>query len=314
MRWILRVAVLGAILWTGIWFVGVELLRKGAAQWMAQNHIGGDLTISGFPSRLNFALGDLAIDSDALTYQAPNLKVSTNAWWPWRYDADLGQKHNFRIANQPITVTSQPLMASVTMDPLGVLPLGRVALSSADLAGLEVAITSALGWALSAQVVTLKLDATSEPISPNVRARVTSIAPPLVVPDLPALIDVLSLDVVLRLKEPMDVTQLPTPVFGVDIQNARLDWGTFRAEAQGQIAPDAMGRLSGEVFITLQGAQHLPKILQRLGIITSDQSSSLAQGLSILGPEGQLSLPMTMTGGMMRIGPLPLGVAPNWPL
>ena len=192
--------------------------------------------------------------------------------------------------------------------------MGRLTLDGFVIDGAQIMIETPSNLRLGSQAVTIGLDGSADALLPRLNAQITSLMIPLVVSGLPAMIDALSLDANLRLQSPMDIAQRPPAILGVDIENVRLDWGDFKAEAKGQIAADQLGRLSGNITIKMQGAQHLPNILRAMGLITPDQTISLAQGLRILGPSGQISLPVTIADGLMRIGPLPLGAAPNWRL
>lgn len=314
MRWFLGFVMVCALLWGGIWVVGTHFLRQEAQNWIQQNSAKGGVVLSGFPNRVDLTLENLAIANPTMAYDAPILRFSTQSWWPLRIKATFANSQDIRFQDHPFTITSAVLTGAAQFDPFGDLPLGRLTLDGLVIDGTQIMIETPSNLRLGSQAVTIGLDGSADALLPRLNAQITSLIIPLAVSGLPAMIDALSLDANLHLQSPMDIAQRPPAILDVDIENVRLDWGDFKAEAKGQIAPDQLGRLSGNITLKMQGAQHLPNILRAMGLITPDQSIILAQGLRILGPSGQISLPVTIADGLMRIGPLPLGAAPNWRL
>ena len=79
----------------------------------------------------------------------------------------------------------------------------------------------------------------------------------------------------------------------------------------GRLVPDGMGYVSGDLAVTVTGAQDLPPILAALGLVTAEQGDRLKQALALIGG-GKFTL--SLSDGMTRLGPITLGPAPLWPV
>lgn len=307
MRAILGVIIAVAVLWGGYWFWGAAQVRMQTQVWMNEQGATGAISVIGFPNRFDLTVTDPALQRDGIGYSAPFLQVFAMTWKPWHVIAAFAPTQKITILDQKLTLSSPHLLASLLMSPTDGFSFRELRLD-----GTKVALASLDGWQIDAAHITAAIDATGDPLWPRIGARLTDFSTPLPVTGLTDLIALASLDANLRLQTPLGTMAVRPPILAIDIRDARVNWGSFSLIAQGQLAPDAQGRVSGDLSMTLQGSDHLPQILVALGLISTDQTANLAKGLAVLGGSGKITL--SLAGGAIRIGPIPLGTAPIWPL
>lgn len=305
MRAILGVVIAAALLWVGYWFWGAAAVKTRTQAWMSEQGAMGDISVIGFPNRFDLTVTNPALQRDGIGYSAPFVQVFAMTWKPWHLIAAFAPKQEITILDQTLTVTSPHLLSSVVMHPQG-----GFAVQELRLDGTTLGLTST-EWHIDAAHVTAAIDLKTDPLSPRFGGRLTEFTTPVPVAGLQDLIELASFDANLLLDTPLDAGATGQSVLGIDLQDARLNWGDFSLMAKGRLAPDVQGMVSGRINLTLTGANHLPQILVALGLIAPDQTTNLAKGLAVMGGGGQFTV--ILSGGAIRIGPIPLGAAPPWP-
>lgn len=306
MRAILGGIIAVAVLWGGYWFWGAAQVRSQTQAWMSQQGVTGNVSVIGFPNRFDLTLTEPAAQRDGIGYSAPFFQVFAMTWKPWHLIAAFAPTQEIILPDQTLTLSSQHLLASLLLNPLGSFALREVRLD-----GTKVALASSNAWHIDAAHVTAAMDAGANPLSPRIGGRLTDFTAPIPVDGLNNLINLASVDTNLHLDKPLDADVVGQSIVAIDIHDARLHWGDFSLTAKGHLAPDAQGMVSGEISVTLQGADDLPKILFAYGVITPDQAANLGKGFAAMGGDGQFTL--TLSDGAIRIGPIPVAAAPKWP-
>ncbi len=306
MRAILGLIIAAAVLWGGYWFWGASRAQSFAKELLSEQGATGEVSVIGFPNRFDVTVTNPAFNRDKVAYSAPFFQVFAMTWKPWHLIAAFAPNQVIHLSDQTITLSSPHLLASLLMNPLGAFAPRELRVD-----GTKVALASSYGWHIDAAHVTAAIDANGAPLSPRVGGRLTDFTAPVPVTGLQDLIELASFDATLDLQRPLDRVTSGVQVSAVEIHDARINWGDFGLTAKGKLAPDAQGNVSGDISISLQGADHLPQILGALGLITSDQTATLAKGLAVMEGAGQITI--SLSGGEVRIGPFPVGVAPAWP-
>lgn len=305
MRAILGVIIAVAVLWGGYWFWGAARVQVQTQAWMTKQGVSGDISVVGFPNRFDLTITNPTLERDDIAYSAPFFQVFAMTWKPWHLIAAFAPTQEITILDRQLTLSSPHLLASLLMSPMG-------SFRELRLDGTKFGLTDSKAGRVDAAHITVAIDATGDPLSPRVGGRLTDFTSPVRVVGLNDLIELAALDANLNLRLPLDAAQTGQDILSIDIREARLNWGEFSLTATGSLAPDAQNLVSGEVTVTLKGADHLPQILVALGVISADQTANLSKGLSVMGDSGQMTL--TLSNGKIWNGPIPLGAAPAWPL
>lgn len=309
MRALLGVIVAVALLWGGYWFWGADQVRKQTQVWMSEQGATGAVSVIGFPNRFDLTVTDPAVQRDGIGYSAAFFQVFAMTWKPWHVIAAFAPSQEITLLDQKLTLSSPQLLASLLMNPTDGFSFRELRLD-----GTKIGLASSKNWHIDAAHVTAAIDASSDPMFPRIGGRLKDFTTPVPVAGFTDIIALASFDANLRLQSPIVATTASQSILAIDLRDARLNWGRFHLTAKGSLAPDMLGRISGDLTVSLQGADQLPQILVALGLIAPDQTANLTKGLAALGESGEITLPLSLSGGVMRIGPFPLGQAPLWPL
>ena len=317
--------LLGAAAYGGYWF-----FAKSTAETATQNAIANaralgyqisydDLHLRGFPSRLDqtatnlsvtFPDGQSGVDLEwlqafALSYRPNQVIIAT----PRSFDLRLG--------GQEIAIGNDDLKAQVDVGLDLALPLERAVIEghqmrftggqwevAADglLAALRPAPTAAAGEHL--YDIYAELRDIALPPAMAERLGATGV--------MPAALDGLRLTATARFAEALSL-KAPPVLTEVTFSDASLNWGEAGLALSGTLHPDTAGRATGQVNVTLRNWTEVLDLAQAAGLLSADQQRLIGQGLQLLGGGAELTAPITLEGGQMRLGFLPLGPAPALP-
>lgn len=325
MRRILIAVLVFTALWAGYWFGVARLLERGADSWfVAQTEAGmiaghDGLRVTGFPLRFDLTvtrphLGDAATGG----WSAPEARVSARAWMPWRVTLDLPEQQVVALPGQEVTVSSYALTTTVAVTPGTALPLDW-----SSLTGDGVSMLSSQGWRLAVEHFTTNTQRTeTDPLTHDLRIEATSITPDKAFRQrlakqstLPELIDGLLLDAALTFSAPLDRTAAETQphLTALTLRNATVTWGDLVLAATGELVPDANGLVEGRIDLRLTSWRALVPVLVAAQLITPEVAPTVTRALEVLAKDAtakDLEVPLVMSEGWMRLGPIPLGPAP----
>ena len=319
-----------AVLWSAWWVVASRFALVAVRQAVAvlgQNELRvslGDVGVTGFPNRLDLILQDLAV-VDAGTGRAlrlPKLDLYTLTWNPWHVLFALpgGLSLTGAADTSPLTLMPQTFLASVQVPPFGDMSLSAAQMQADGVVidhmgaqghvGHLFAASRQRGDARSHDLWFELKDVTlPEGWVPPASGAQTGTGAALA----GNVISGAHLDAAVDFAAPVTLTGPGLPdVLAVTLRDAVLDWGPIHATARGTISPDANGLAEGRLDLTLTGWQALAPTLQAAGIILPQAADGLTRGLAaVSGPDGVAHLPLTLSGGMVRLGFVPLGPAPR---
>ena len=325
MRWLAGIFAVAVALWCGYWFAGSSAIERGLHSAMAQAEAGGrtararELRVQGFPNRFDLVVEglELADPVRGLGWQAPQVQVFAMTWKPWHVIAALPVSQVITLPGQAIVLTGQDQMASLRAVPSTDLPLAE-----ARLVGRAQRAVSDAGWSVGLDTLAVALRASpAEPAAYQFGLEATGIAPDpaltaaLAPADLPALADLLRIDLGLTLTAPLDrhAGETRPALAALRINEAQLIWGALKTDASGTVEPDAQGFAAGRVEIRLQGWDRLPPLLVAAGVLRADLAPTVLNALNAAAAgKEELVLPLVLKDGQMGLGPLPLGPAPRF--
>ena len=324
LMWI--VAVLTA-LWCGYWFVGARVLttegRAALDQMQQDGRLGyGTFSIGGFPARFEADLADLSLRDPAAgwAWSVPDVAVHALAYSPNRVIAVLPPEQRLRVAGQSLALTTEDMRASVAFGLSSAVPLTHAEAVSGPLTA-----RSDRGWSLAMEA--LRLAARQEE-GEGFRYRLGAEATALTLDGAPAAVLAkaglaegpgrvrLDADAVLDRALDRSAAELPPRVTALSVRSLELDWGRLALRGAGDLRIGAEGVPEGTIQLRLANWRDLPPLLVALGLIAAAEAPALTRTMGQLallsGGKGDLSLPLSFTGGWVALGPLPLGPAPRF--
>lgn len=323
------VAVLAA-LYGGYWFVGraqvEKLLTNAAAEINASNveFSYQSLRTRGFPSRFDTTITDLvfADPANALRWEAPFFQLFALAYRPNEVIAVFGNEQTVTIDGETFTLFTRDMRASGKVRANTVLSFLNTTVTMDNprlrtTEGAELAMASLLAAARltpdTDESYDIYLEARSIVLPEHMRT--------LLDPDelLPALIQGIRLDTTASFDLPIELNGeagRPSRLETLTIKEIGIDWGDMAISAIGDIETDAAGFAIGTVTLSARNWQQALDIMTAAGLIEADIAMTyrnLASGMDETPhiPD-TLTVTLVLSGGQMRLGPLPLGPAPRF--
>lgn len=335
MRIMTIVLVIAAAIWGGWWVLASRSAQTAAERWfedrarrgMIAQHQG--ISVQGFPNRIDLTVADpvLADPRLGLGWQAPFLQIFALSYRPWHLIAIFPESQRIATPAGLAGLLMDRGRASVVLRP-GLDPqLDRATLSSEG-----PSLVMDAGGTLRAQSARAALHHRADQDEPDtttvyqlglaiegLRADAEAMSLMGVAEaGLPLHIDTIRLDARLHLDAPLSAAPSRPPALRrLQIDEARVAWGTLSFGITGTLEPDAAGRAEGTMQLTLQNWPAALALAQGAGVLRREQLRTLTALLDGLAPPGrdggrQIDLPVRLSGGLIRLGPLVLGPAPRF--
>lgn len=309
MRVILGVVLALAVAYGGYWFVGSRLFERGVQDWFAAQAVQGrvaeheGLAVTGFPSRFD------------LTVDAPHI-ADPQTGWGWR--ADFAQM--FMLSYKPNHVIVALPDAQVLETPFGEVAVTGTGVRGSARMGLNLAPVrlAATGQAMHASLPEASLGADSfrfgsqliEGRTHDVGLEADGLA--VTAPRITLTGGILRLRGTVTLTEPVaDAPLIGTPMDAVSLTEAVLQWGALSVGVAGDLVADAEGFASGMLNLKVQDWPAALQAAVEAGIIADNQARTLEGGFRMMSQGDTVEMPLTLAGGVVRFGPLPLMDAPR---
>ncbi len=311
-------AILATLLWGGYWFAGRtaldRLLVQGLAQ-VPQVSLAGH-SIRGFPNRFDITLDQPRVSVPGLDWSSPFVQVFALSYRLNHLVAVFAQDQALTLGGRAALIHSQDLRASLVMEAGRDLPLDEVVLAGT---GLDLRIDGS-----QTQIDALRM--ASRRIEGR-RHRVALLAEGLL-PDAtliarldpqghwPRRYTVLRLEAEAEFDRALDrhaLTGAPPQLAQLTLTGARLGWQDSEIDLSGRLTPDAAGVLSGEVLVVVTGWPALLERARAAGLLQDGGEGLLGPLLRALPTESngeRVEVPLSVTAGDVRLGPLLLGTLP----
>lgn len=310
MRLLLILVTLGALGWGGWWVIGSRAVERGAlvavedARARGWRVDYGDLSVMGFPSRFDTRVTDLDVATpDGL----------------WGLSAPILQAFALSYRPADVIVVAPPAFALAT-------PGGPVDIVNADLRGSahtappedvrativgEGLAARADDWSATLATMQLALRAAAAPDSYDIAigAGDFAVATDLLDARLPRVVDRLDIDATATLDAP---AELGGRLEALALRRAELAVGNTSVTLAGDVEIGADGLPTGTLTLTLAGWRDLLPALGTLGLPTG-QTMLLTAGLAGLERDGRVEIPLTLRGGTLSFGAIPLAPLPRLP-
>lgn len=324
MRFILWVALILGVIWGGYWFVGSRSIEQAVTAWFEDSAAQGieasqeGIEVQGFPNRFDLTVTKprLADPATGIGWKAPFAQVFAMTWKPWHVISVLPLDQEIDLPGERVALTTTHMAASLRLSPSTDLTFTEAVLETTDLA-----LKSDSGWSLglASAVVALGRSPT-EARDYRFGVEVKDLRPdPALAAAMPDLGEVMSrahLDVMVQLTAPLDrnAGESRPQLAGLELKDLHITWGALDLVATGSVVAGDGGLAEGQIDLEMKGWRQVPQLAAALGLIAPEMAKSLNDGLVYMaaadGDPETLSLPLTLSGGRMTLGPLPLGPAP----
>ncbi|MFK7877705.1 MAG: DUF2125 domain-containing protein [Paracoccaceae bacterium] len=326
--WGVVLACLACIAWWGLAAFG---LHQGLTTWIEDRRQDGwqaemsDIEMSGFPSTVSARISmlDIADPETGVAVSLPNLTMSFRTLWPGDMRLQLpDQQMTFAAPDGRIHVLAQEAVADLNLHPGPDLELENLSLTSGPFLFDDNANISLF----AGTDATLALrQADDVPNRYQLRFEVTEFAPgtkaraALRLPDdWPLIFDDLIATARVTFDTPIDRRALddrrPQPQL-IDIQRVEARWGDLRLLSTGTLNRDAQGLADGTLTLKAENWQKILDLAETSGLVPSQfrpQIEGALRGLaSGTGSTNDLDVTLTFSGGLTRLGFIPLGPAPS---
>ncbi|MDB6453817.1 DUF2125 domain-containing protein [Falsirhodobacter sp. 20TX0035] len=310
MRALVTLLIVLAAAFSGYWFLGAHYFRQGVENWFAAQGEAGrsaevqGLEIGGFPTAFRATSDTIVIaDPSGWGWQTPSADVSMPSWWPFRITARLPEHQVVDTPRGQWDVTVQDLVGRFGLSPSlapdtlhvdsgalqatgadGTLRLGNLRFDSARGEGFTHHVTlTAEGLGLEGGPVNLSGGSLAVEGDITFAERID---------DLPDAVAV--------------------PIDRLSLAKAELRLADAAVTATGDLVSDGRGFAAGELTLRLENWQAALDAAVAAGLIPANRVDMLEGGFRMMAEDGVLELPLTLSGGDIRFGPLPLGPAPRF--
>ncbi|MBO9478826.1 DUF2125 domain-containing protein [Shimia sp. R11_0] len=318
---------LAALVWSGIWMAGYWGVTTALPAWFEARQNEGwvaeydDLTVSGFPSRLDSTFTNLTLaDPDTgVSWDAPFFQLFALTYRPHHVIAVWPDQQTLATPAEKLTLATEDMRASLVLDPGTNLTLARTNLAVQDLT-----VASSLGWKLSAAAINLAMHRQEGTESTyRLAFQADEVTPPAGFDlrdeiELPRSFSSFKADLVAEFDRPWDRNAIeearPQPV-ALDLKLAEIVWGDLQLHAAGAVTLDTRGIPTGDLTIRAVNWRDILEVARQSEKLPISVVDTVEQGLSLLaqlsGNAQELDIPLTFSGGATRLGPLPIGPAPR---
>ncbi|WP_299368891.1 DUF2125 domain-containing protein [uncultured Tateyamaria sp.] len=328
MRKILWVILLAGLAWCGWWFAASSGMRGAVAAWFdARSAEGwqaevGTIEGGGFPMTLSAGLRDIAVADPAagVAVETAALDITAPAWWPG--DVTVTLDEGPILLASPLgrsTLTMQDGVMALALHPGTALELEQLGWTAGpwqvrDGAATQMSAESLTLTMTQTDGATYDLVAFADAFAPGDAIRAA-----LRLPDsIPQAFESLRMQATVGFDTPWDRRALdqarPQPRV-IDLHLAEAIWGDVVLNLSADLTVDVAGVPDGTVTLQAENWLKMLDLAQAAGILPP-QFRGQAEGLlgmlaGASGNEETLDVELTLSGGAVRLGFIPLGPAPR---
>ncbi len=329
MRLMFILLLLGAVLWSGYWFIGSRGLKHAFESWFGERREDGwvaeysDLALRGFPNRFDVTLSDLTLadPGTGLAWEMPFFQILALSYKPHHVIAVWPPEQLVATPLGKHRLTSEDLRASLILQTDTKMGLERSTLTAQELVITPVdlpepmrikALTMAVER-VQTSTATYRLGLSSEGVQPSM-PWIRMIDPGGALPE--TLVG-LSADLTVTFDKPWDRLAIeearPQPR-EIDLRLAQARWGQLELKLAGKLAINAQGQPDGQITIKAQNWRDILHLAVASGVLPKALASTVEDTLGLLsglsGSAKTLDIPLDFRGGRMLLGPVPIGPAP----
>lgn len=331
---LLGLGLLAVGAWVAWWFIAANGQRTGLEFWLEQQRARGwqaesaSIEATGFPGDVTLSIREprLADPRTGWSWQAPELTAVTDPFTPTRIAVTWPGEQQLGLTDDQITLVSEAMSTLLDLRPGPSMELREAATEATALVA-----NGRTGWTAAAQSLNIRLIERGEDIAPPNSYDLRSEAVDLKLPK--ELISDLDPTGLLKVKPKIDRVTLSghaafdDPIDRIALEEGRLavraatireagfSWGDMKLVVRGAFKVDDQGYPDGEIEIEAEEWERLIELAISSGAIDGDLAETIRGAVQLVtafsGGGKDLSFPLGLGGGKVRIGPFAIADAPR---
>jgi len=327
----LLLLILAAIAWGVFWIFGARTVENVMNDWLAERRAEGwvaeasALETRGFPNRFDttFEGLELADPDTEVGWSAPAFQLLSLSYKPNHVIAVWPGQQTFSTPDASYTMSAETMRGSIIISPSLSLETQS---STIEIAAASV--TSTKGWTAdlgsgqismrarpdAAQAHTYDLYFTFSELDPGD----AFLAPLKGVAGLPRVIDAVSMTATGSFDKAWDLSAVEVArpqLRALTINQITARWGDLLLVGGGALEVSVDGTPTGDLEFEATNWRDMVDIAEATGAITPDAARGITRALSLManlsGDPEQLDLTVSFRRGVMFLGPIPVGAAPD---
>lgn len=314
--------------WSGYWYAAKSALESGLTGWFEDRRADGwvaeyeKLATAGFPNRFDTEVTtlELADPETGVAWQAPLFRIEAASARPTEIDVIWPAEQALASPLERITILSEVMEAGMRFKPNTSL-----AVETMDATLRAVMLTSTAGWKSGVESGVLRTSlADGSDTAHMINFKASGVTPASQFVELidesgllPEALETLQLDLTADFDAPWDRAAIeerrPQPT-ALDLRLAKAQWGPLELSATGEVTVDADGRPEGSIDVKATEWREMLNMAVAGGFIPEDIAPTIERGLELVagfsGSSSSLNTTLNFRGGLMSIGPIPVGPAP----
>lgn len=324
--------VLACIGWSAWWYLAAEAQKRGLETWLAEQRARGwqaeaaSIEVTGFPADFRMSVTGLALadPETGWAWAAPALAAESKAWSPTRVAVDWPPEQTVSVPGDRAVVRTAAMDSLLDLRPGPALELRQAA---TQLSGL--AIESSAGWSAAADAAEIRISERPEDLAPPNSYDVRITADALVLPEglvdrldptgwLQPRVDRVTVIGHAALAEPIGLATIEEGEIALRAATLRevgFEWGEMKLVLSGSFTVDEQGYPEGQIKVEARQWREMLRIAVSSGVIGDETARAITEGIEIIsfltGGGDSLSAPFNLSGGKLRIGPVPVADLPR---
>lgn len=325
-------ATLAAAAWMVWWFIGAEGQRTAFEMWLENQRERGwqaeaaKVEMSGFPGAFQLAVTDLKLSDprNGWAWSAPTLNAESSAAAPTRIAVDWPSTQTLGTTQDNVTIEASPLKTLLDLRPGPSMELREAATDVK-----ELTITSRSGWVGGANTVELNIIEKPEDLAPpnsyDFRGAALDVKIPRELLDnldptglLEPTVEKITLTGHAAFDDPIDrstVEESQLAVRAATIREAGFAWDDMMLVLKGSFRVDDAGYPVGKLEVEAREWRKIVQVAARSGAIGPDLAETIIGAVEFVtalsGGGPNLKVPLSLSEGAIRIGPLAIASAPR---
>jgi hypothetical protein len=333
-RLLIGILLAALAVWSGWWWLGATAKREAIEGWLAERRAAGWVAeagrvgVTGYPARFDTMVTGLALADPASgwAWEAPEFQILALAYRPNHVVVAWPGAQKLSVPGETVTLGADNMRGSVRF-----LPRTSLALAELRVEIDALAARSTAGWDATARKARVAFRQAAPGTAPDHPYDLGIEAEETVLPAtlkgwldpaglLADTVEAVRVDATLAFDAPWDRTAVEgrkPRLSGLALRAGEMVWGDLRLEARGRILVSDAGEPEGDLDIVARNWRKMIRSATAAGLIGEEFAGTLEAGLGVVaalsGGGETLRVPLRFSGGLVSLGPVPLGRAPRFP-
>ena len=319
-------------IWAGWWFIGAEGQRSALEMWLEKQRQRGwqaeasSIEMTGFPGAFQMQATEiqLADPRNGWSWHAPSLLAESSAAAPTRIEVTWPDTQTLGLLDDRLTILAKPLTTLLDLRPGHSMALREAKTGSANLV-----VKARSGWTGAAKAIDLNIaerpDGTGPDNSYDLRGNASGVKLPKELLDdidptglLKPSIDQVTLVGHAAFDQPLDrltIEEGQLAMRAATIREAGFAWGDMTLLINGSFKVDNRGYPVGKINVEAKEWRRIVELAISSGVIDETTGEAIEGAVKLVtafsGGGEDLSIPLALKGGEVRIGPFAIAKAPR---